>query len=396
MCGKPLAGEDFKKAYEKLREEVQKETSKELKTSEADWKERLGQLKKTHEEELKHDTETLKSSFDSMQKQTTDLFAKNLKDTEALLKVNFEKQLKEKDSELKKANESVKEAQKEINKRAGDLAKTETAKLQQQITERELELKRAKDVTEELQKKLSQSSSELKGEAGELNLYSKLSEAFPEDKFTTKKKGKKVGDIIQNIRMKNGKLIEMPIVYDNKVADRLTRTDFQKANEYKTVHKTRYVIIVSSNLPKEIKNGTLGDKEGVLLASPSIVVDLAKQIREFIIDIWKTAGSNTDRELKESKLYEYVRSPEFVVVIQKLNKVSEELNKLQATEEVSHQTVWKRRKELEERLRGAYTDLESEIASILSEQGTISNDEPIALKESIIKKKKKKFAFSNI
>ena len=406
LCGKPLAGEEFKKAYEKLKNEVEKETVKQLKTSEEDWKVKFETLKKQHDEDVKHNNENLKEGFESTQKQTKEFYEKLLKDTlanfdslkktsEAQLKENFEQQLKNKESELKKSNENLKNVQKEIAKRAVELAKEETAKLEQKITERELELKRAKELTEDLQNKLSQSSSELKGEAGELNLYSKLSDAFPDDRLTTKKKGKAVGDIIHHIRMKNGKIIGIPIVYDNKVSEHISRTDYQKANKYKSVHKTKYVIIVSSNLPKEIKNGVYGEKNGVLLAAPSVIVDIAKQLREAIIDIYRTSGSNTDRDTKEAKLYEYIRSQEFLGIISKLSKISEELNGLQQGEEFSHQTLWKRRKEVEERLKNAYTNLASEIESILAEQSGVTATELIEEKEMpVLKKGRKKIAAS--
>jgi hypothetical protein len=111
------------------------------------------------------------------------------------------------------------------------------------------------------------------------------------------------------------------------ITNRLTPLPIKilKKQKNKDVHATDYVIIVSSNLPKkEIKNGLYGEKEGFLLCHPCIVVKVAKQIRRAVIEISKQSESKKDREAKESKLYDYIRSQEFASTVEKIHNVLSE------------------------------------------------------------------------
>jgi hypothetical protein len=81
-----------------------------------------------------------------------------------------------------------------------------------------------------MKKQLVQSQSELKGEAGEIDLYFNLTQAFQQDFFTRQKRGTSMGDIVQRIRTAAG-TIETPIVYDNKQADAVTNKDIEKAKK---------------------------------------------------------------------------------------------------------------------------------------------------------------------
>ena len=153
------------------------------------------------------------------------------------------------------------------------------SKLQNDVKERDLQIERFRRGTRSLKKQLQQSQSELKGEVGEIDLYFNLTQAFQNDSFKREKRGTSMGDVVQYIRSSNT-LLEMPIVYDNKQAESVTAKDIEKAQKYKQMHRTDYVIIVSRNLPnKDIKNGLYGEKEGVLLCHPCIVVDVARRLK---------------------------------------------------------------------------------------------------------------------
>lgn len=80
----------------------------------------------------------------------------------------------------------------------------------------------------------------------------------------------------------------MRIVFDNKESSSVTKTDIEKTKKYKMIHKTNYVIIVSQNLPKkECYSNIIGEKDGILLVHPSILVEYVLQIRRFLIDLAK-------------------------------------------------------------------------------------------------------------
>jgi hypothetical protein len=249
-------------------------------------------------------------------------------------------------------------------------AKTEgeTSALKNDIRERDIQIQRFQHEIDELKKQLTQSQSELKGEAGELDLYFNLTQAFQEDFFTRQKRGTSMGDIVQKIRTASG-TIETPIVYDNKQADAVTNKDIEKAKKYKEVHATDYVIIVSSNLPKkEVKNGLYGEKEGILLCHPCIVVEVAKQIRRAVVEISKQSESKKDREAKESKLYDYIRSQEFASTVEKLHDVYLKMADLQDHEEKAHGKLWKERKKLQLQINDAYVGISNGVDCIIQEK----------------------------
>jgi hypothetical protein len=211
-----------------------------------------------------------------------------------------------------------------------------------------------------------------------------------------------MGDIVQKIRTQSASL-ETPIVYDNKQAESVTAKDIEKAKKYKEVHGTEYVIIVSSNLPKkDVKNGLFGEKEGVLLCHPCIVVDIAKQIRRAIIEVSKQSESKKDRESKESKLYDYIRSAEFASTVEKLHDVYQKSADLQDNEERAHARLWKERKKLQSQINDVYSGICTGVDCIIQEKLpmqdlAIEDDEKEPKNENeqlpeqlLVKKKKKK------
>lgn len=111
-----------------------------------------------------------------------------------------------------------------------------------------------------------------------------------------------------------------------------------------------------------------GEKDGVLLAHPNIVVEVARQIRRAIIEICKQTESSKDRQAKEARLYDYIKSQNFTNNIERLCAIYKEMVDLQDTEERAHERLWKERKKLQERIRQVYTSISSEIESILQEK----------------------------
>ena len=243
--------------------------------------------------------------------------------------------------EIKKSKKDIEDVAFEKGKANADI---ELTKLKTEIEKRDLQLDRFRRDTDDLKKKLEQKQSELGGEIGERDLYFDLTQAFPNDSFTRQVRGKSMGDIVQKIRTATNIALKTPIVYDNKQAETVTAKDIEKAKKYKDVHATDYVIIVSRNLPKkEVKNGLFGEKEGILLCHPCIVSDVVRQIRRAIIEINKQSGSRKDRENKESKLYDYIRSSDFTSTVEKLHDIYQKAADLQDHEEKAHEGLWKQR-----------------------------------------------------
>jgi|APSaa5957512535_1039671.scaffolds.fasta_scaffold01567_16 hypothetical protein len=382
LCRRELASEEYDEALGELQNKVeesykiQQETFEEehnskLKQIHAQHEELLTSQKQSHETEInrlesdisetyKKQLEFMEKNYDSMTKQSQ----KQFEDLKKQLETNHKKDIIEKEKQIK----LIKKEQDSFRKSVIDATKIEfdlkSGQLNEQLREREIQISRFKDEVDGLKKQLTQSQAELQGEVGELDLFVTLTDAFPQDNFRRQKRGTSSGDLIQRIRA-GSTTLDTPIVYDNKNANTVTKADVVKAKKYQKMHGTSYVLIVGNNLPKtSVPNGLLGEKDGIILVHPSIVVEVSKRIREGMIEISKLSLGKEDRQEKQDKLYEYIMSQEFGMVLKSLSDLNEKLFYLQSKEEKDHQTLWKNRKSLQEELLKAYNELSSGIESI--------------------------------
>ncbi|MCE2614997.1 MAG: DUF2130 domain-containing protein [Nitrosopumilus sp. (ex Thoosa mismalolli)] len=376
------SSKDFEKQIKELKrqhEEILKnqktnfeEQSKALQKNLSDANSQAIDLVKKEYEKMSKDS---KKNFDTLTKDLKKTHAKDIKEKERhLFEIKKRLERDSKNSLQEKTKQiSVLKKQLTISKK---LAKSEAQigfdqqkdRLEQEIRERDIQLKRVGNEVEELKNRLSQNQSEIQGEAGEIDLYEKLTVVFPDDRFLRQKRGTESADIIQTIRTTSESL-DTQIVYDNKESKTITKSDINKAKKYKKIHGTNYSIIVSANLPKkDVPNGFLGRKDGILLVHPSIVVEISKQIRSGIIEISKLSTSKEDKKEKESKLYDYITNQEFSMLLQSIYELHQKMCDVQNKEEKSHHTLWKQRKDLQDQLISAYTEISSSIDSITQKE----------------------------
>jgi hypothetical protein len=385
LCQKKLASEEYQKAVEELRRKVALTYDEQTKKIKQEYEQQLQETARTHKVEI----EQLKMSFEEQRKtfqkeienshkeqitqlkKTYDqLCEENRKQSSQLreeIQTTYKRELQEKEKQLIEMRKEQENSRKLALEQGEAKAKSDIEKLKTNVQERDIQIKRFQEEIDVLEKKLTQRQAELEGEVGEIDLYVTLAQEFPDDCFKRQKRGTESGDIIQKIRTATMTL-EMPIIYDNKQAETITKKDIEKARNYKKVHGTDYVIIVSRKLPKkDIKNGLYGEKDGILLAHPSIVVEVAKQIRKAIIEICKQTGSMKDREAKESKLYDYIKSQEFARIVGKLHDIHQKMSELQDTEEKAHERLWKERKTLQSQINQVYAGISSGVDSIIQD-----------------------------
>ncbi len=385
LCHSTLTNSDYKQALEDLKKKVSETYGEDYRKCKEDYETKLLNANQGNKKEVADLKATFEENKKTLRREMEDLYKTQIgelkrnyekmnKDNqkqftiiENKLKVEGKKALQEKEKQLKIL---IKE-QARLKKLAFDEGKSkadvEISGLRNDVKERDIQLGRFQRDIEDLKKQLQQSQSELKGEAGEIDLYANLTQEFQQDFFKRQKRGTSMGDIIQQIRTAT-KTIEMPIVYDNKQAESVTSKDLEKAKKYKDIHATDYVIIVSNNLPKkDIKNGFFGEKEGILLCHPCIVIDVVKQIRRSMIEISKQSESRKDREGKEAKLYDYIRSQEFSGLLEKLHQVYQKMSDLQDSEEKAHGRLWKERKNLQVQLNNAYSGISNGMDCIIQD-----------------------------
>ena len=327
---------------------------------------KLKSLEKELEKSYNKQLETIENSHNRNYNELLERHNAELRNVEETLQTTYKNNLNSKDSIIKKLEQERQKYQKEAYENAKIESQQEVNNLHNDLLQRDIQINRFKEEVESLKKQITQSQAELKGEAGEINLYAKLTEAFPDDHFRRQIRGTSTGDIIQEIRY-NGELIDIPIVYDNKEAESISTNDITKAKKYQQIHATKYVILVSSKLPKrDVKSGLLGEKDGIYLIHPSIVLPFIFHLRKAIIELSLLSKSEKERDSKEARLYEYIRSHEFMSQIEYISKTHIKLWQLQDKEEKEHEKAWKDRKQHYKQLEQHQSEMSLKIQSILS------------------------------
>jgi hypothetical protein len=127
----------------------------------------------------------------------------------------------------------------------------------------ETDNKKLLDQVEKLQKTLDNIPPELRGTAGEFVLIDELKREFRTDSIVGKRVGVAMADAVQSIVTEAGECIPIPIVYDRKTGDNITKLDIIKAKNYKTVHNTDHCLIVTEKGIKDNQRMRKGDIHSV-------------------------------------------------------------------------------------------------------------------------------------
>ncbi len=129
----------------------------------------------------------------------------------------------------------------------------------------------------------------------------------------------------------------------------------------------------------------------MLLLHPSVLIEVVRQIRKGLIEIQKTTVSNLDRNKKETKLFDYIKSQKFERTIKDVEEDLTTLNELQNTEETTHHRLWKIRRERIEAIEEKRRAIDSETNAIISDnKEAIEFAEPLVAVMSTIERKKKR------
>jgi hypothetical protein len=383
-CKNSLSSEEYQLALDKFRKDAEEDFNSKISKERSDF----DKLNKIRDVNHKAEIESIKNQILKTVEIRYEQEISSLKNENELLRMHqdneinqlveqktseMEEELYKKDAEIQDLNKIVQNMKQEAMTEALSILQPEIDIQKERVLQKEIQIKRAQEETEKLRRQLNDVQSEIRGEVGELNLFDKLKNAFQQDILSRTLRGTECGDIIHQIKLPSGNLLDTKIVYDNKNASTVTSKDLEKALKYMQIHQTEHVIIVSKNLPKrEIKNGLFGEIRGILLVHPSILIEVAFQIRKAIIDLSRISMSCEEKKTKQSKIYEYIISREFnhlvenICVIYKLNQ------QIQNEEERQHNTLWKKRKKLDQQLQSLYFDISNGINSII-EGDSIAN-----------------------
>jgi hypothetical protein len=328
-------------------------------------------------EEYQNVKQQLKMQLDQERKKEIEQLRKEHETEKVSIQNRFTQEVYNKETQIKELQRQAEDTEIEAKARADASVRAEVDELRRGVSERDIQLRRLGKELEGLKKQASKTQPELKGQAGEENLIAMLRNEFRQDLFTTQTRGTSGADIIQQIRTTSGELLKITIGYDNKESNDVNKSDIEKAKKDREDQGIDYMIIVSRTFPKkDVKNGYLGNIDGVHLVHPDILVDLVRTIRTMIVKMSKISESMQDQKDKQEELYKYVTSEKFCRSFEKILEVHTKLSDLQSKEEKNHKSLWSNRKQLDDDLIDTYYNMSSEIERIT--QTPQSNDVPIA------------------
>jgi hypothetical protein len=187
-----------------------------------------------------------------------------------------------------------------------------------------------------------------------------LQKEFITDVFASKKVGIEMADVVQTIITETGDRLCTPIVYDKKMADRVTGQDIDKAKRYKINHNTDHCIIVTKRIRT---NHFTEEREGILLVHPFALIDVARRIRHLVIECAKLARNTEALQTKQAMVYNYVTSPEYNRGWKTILDIKLKLDELQKSEDRYHKKTSEKRRQLIEN----WFDLDDKSHSIVSD-----------------------------
>lgn len=346
-CGHILGEEEAKKAQLMKQREIDEKVKQKS-------QQQIEQLQIQHTRDLQQVIE--KNRLDK-EKEVSNRVDKILAEEKVQMELKHSLEIAEKNRQIEASRLDVAER---IEEKIRQAISDKEAKYNQKEKEFETQLKRIESHNKELlaevekqKRTLDSIPPELKGTSGEFVLIDELKEEFMTDDIIGKRVGAAMADVVQNVVTETGERVPIPIVYDKKMGRLVTASDIAKAKNYKIIHDTDHCLIVTEDIKrtdiKDRRSKFTEEREGVLLVHPLAVVDVAKRIRSFLIENSKQTKNNNGRESKQSKLYDYLTSPECGRDVQTRLDAKSKLDELQRKEEDYHRTIWTKRKEFIEK-----------------------------------------------
>lgn len=159
----------------------------------------------------------------------------------------------------------------------------------------------------ELRQKARQGSQQTQGEVVELEIEDILKKEFPNDEIKDVPKGVKGADIIQIVNDKMGSKNGI-IIWESKNA-KWSEGWIQKLKDDKRLAKADVAVLVSENLPEDIKNFSY--RKGVWVTGRKTFVALAQSLRINLHEVFIAKQSTEGLSEKMEILYQYLSSSEF-------------------------------------------------------------------------------------
>lgn len=321
---------DMRKKAQEFAEKKANEERKKVELEMKDMTERLNQAEKEQQEAKKKELEYMKKQ-------------RELEDKEKNMDFEMEKKLFE---ERKKIESSIEEKLKESSKKEMD---ERLASIQEDFRKKELEYQKQqeqlKKSLDDAKRKAEQGSQQIQWDIQENDLKNILQMAFPIDRIDDVATWIKWADIMQIVR-NNIWQEAWTIIWESKNTKAWSDSWVSKLKDDKIRAKANIAIIITTVLPKDIKNFWI--VWDVFVTLPEYSLQIATIMRDKILSISKVEKSLEWKDAKMEMLYKYLTSEEFWWKINSIVDAFQKLKEDLDTEKRAMERIWKRReKELE-------------------------------------------------
>lgn len=305
--------------------------------------------------------ETKKESADEIKMLSEKLDEKDKKLEEArkaeldLRKEKLELEDEKKNFELEKQRQLDEERKKiieEAGKKASEEQQYKLAELSKQLTD-------ALKVNDELKRKLQQGSQQTQGEVQELELEELLKREFTRDEIIPVGKGENGADITQKVFDNFGHHCGT-IVWESKHTKAWTDSWIPKLKDDQRNSKAEIAVIVTTALPKDIKN--FGQKDGIWITDFSSFLGLALALRTNLVQLTSLKLANVGKNEKMEVLFNYLTGTGFNQRVEAIVEAFRGLRTDLQKEKDSYTKIWAKRESqinrVIENTIGMYGDLE--------------------------------------
>ncbi|MCP4523077.1 MAG: DUF2130 domain-containing protein [Candidatus Gracilibacteria bacterium] len=333
-----------KKAVEFAKEEAEKQKKKDAVEME-DLKNRLKEADNKQEEFQKQELE--------MRKKQREL----------------EEQAKNQELDLaRKMDEEKKKITEEMAKNQDEVLEVKMKDIQEEFRKKELEYQKQqeqlKKSLDDAKRKAEQGSQQIQGDIQEDDLKNAISQAFPIDNIEDVPTGIKGADLIQTVNNHIGQN-SGTIVWESKNTKSWTDSWIMKLKEDKLKVNGNIAILVTTVLPKSVKN--FGMVDDVMVCLPEYVIAVSGILRDKLLSISKVETSLQGKDIKMEMLYKYLSSEEFSGKISMMVDVFANLKGSIDAERRAMEKNWKKREKDLERATFAVTGMYGELESLMGQ-----------------------------
>ena len=327
-CGSVIPHEKFLEVQERIRAEEKKQHEA-----------IEGEMKAQYEEKLS--------------KAGTDLVALQVKHKSALEQAAAAAKKAAEDAAAVKANAEAQRARELLD-----------AKHQEELITVKAE---AAKLIEEAQKKLAEVEAKTGQEEMPVNVLELLQSAFEDDRIipVPLETG---GNATIIIEVKSKSSVCGKIVIDGRGRNGWQTNFTKKLHDEMLEEKAEHAVLASYKLPGG--ESQICEHNGVLVVHPARVVEIVRILRRSMVQLFQARASSEQRGEKKVKLYDFITSTPGQQRLKETGTLVKQLQALHVQETKEHENIWKKRGEIEQRIKKNAEGLVHELDEILEGKAT--------------------------